>query len=54
MPHHFNRSVGIKILGVLVVSLVSAVAQTAPSASPPYMDPSQPINVRVDDLISRM
>src|SRR5438552_5341533 len=54
MPHHFNRSVGIKILGVLVVSLVSAVAQTAPSASPPDMDPSQPINVRVDDLISRM
>jgi len=29
------------------------VAQTAP-ATPPYLDPSQPINVRVDDLISRM
>jgi beta-glucosidase len=54
MPHHVNRSLGIKILGVLVVSLFTAAAQTAPSAVPPYMDPSQPINVRVDDLISRM
>src|ERR1700681_3399893 len=54
MPHHVNRSLGIKILGVLVVSLVSAAAQTAASAVPPYMDSSQPINIRVDDLISRM
>ena len=32
----------------------AALAQTTPSAAPPYLDPAQPINLRVDDLISRM
>ena len=36
----------------LVLILVRAGAQTA--AGPAYLDPSQPINVRVDDLIKRM
>jgi beta-glucosidase len=36
----------------LVLILVRAGAQTAGGAL--YLDPSQPINVRVDDLIKRM
>ena len=36
----------------LVLILVRASAQTA--GGPVYLDPSQPINVRVDDLIKRM
>ena len=37
---------------ILVLFLAHSAAQTASSAV--YLDPSQPINVRVDDLISRM
>ena len=44
----------VRIAAVLVVTLLSAAAQTAKTPAAPYLDPSQPINVRVDDLISRM
>ncbi len=44
----------VRIAAVLVVTLLSAAAQTAKTIAAPYLDPSQPINVRVDDLISRM
>jgi beta-glucosidase len=42
-------------LVVLVIMLGGSVAQTAKSSGPPvYLDPAQPVNVRVDDLVSRM
>ena len=43
------------LLALLGFTLLTAVAQnTEPSGNPPYLNPSLPINVRVDDLISRM
>src|SRR5450432_2106888 len=39
---------------ILLLTASSLVAQTAPSATPVYLDPSQPVDVRVDDLVSRM
>src|SRR5450759_2735944 len=40
---------------VLFVAALSSVAQsTEPSSVLPYLNPSLPVNVRVDDLISRM
>ncbi|MFZ0817355.1 MAG: glycoside hydrolase family 3 C-terminal domain-containing protein [Candidatus Sulfotelmatobacter sp.] len=40
---------------VLFVAVVPSVAQiTAPSSAPPYLNPSLPINDRVDDLVGRM
>jgi len=43
------------VLAILLVAVASLVAQTAqPSSVPAYLDPSQPIDGRVDDLISRM
>jgi beta-glucosidase len=39
-------------IAVLVLVAAHALAQSA--GTPAYLDPSQPINVRVDDLISRM
>src|ERR1035437_801780 len=37
------------------VLLCAGLAQTGQSpAVPPYLDPAQPLNLRVDDLISRM
>jgi beta-glucosidase len=43
------------VLGVLLLSVFPAIAQSAPPAKEPlYLDPSQPIPTRVDDLISRM
>src|SRR5438067_2627677 len=45
----------IRILTVLLSMLVSSTAQTAkPSSSPPYLDSTLPVNIRVDDLVSRM
>src|SRR5215468_4127570 len=37
----------------LIVS-IAAAQTTAPPKAPVYLDPSQPIDTRVDDLISRM
>ena len=42
-------------LVVLFIMVGGSVAQTAKSSGPPvYLDPAQPVNVRVDDLVSRM
>src|SRR5713101_7002904 len=60
MRDHANQIAGIRIIAILCLTLLgpaaqSSAAQTAkPSGAPPYMDPSQPINIRVDDLVSRM
>src|SRR5712692_8833245 len=59
MRDHASRIAGnntalARILAVLVVTSLSAAAQTAKPSTAPYLDPSQPINVRVDDLVSRM
>jgi beta-glucosidase len=51
MPEMRSR-IALQAAIVLVLSLAHSVAQTASSAV--YLDPSQPINARVDDLISRM
>ena len=41
-------------INVLVLLCVS-VAQNGASSTPPlYLDPSKPVDVRVDDLVSRM
>ena len=40
-------------LGASICGAIAAVAQTAPS-TPLYLDASQPIAVRVDDLMARM
>jgi beta-glucosidase len=46
------------VLGTMVFLLgivPGSLAQSSPSASAPrYLDPSQPLNARVDDLVSRM
>ena len=55
MCDHPHQIAGIRILFVLFLTLLSSAAQTAkPSSTTLYTDPSQPVNVRVDDLISRM
>jgi beta-glucosidase len=43
------------VLALIFVAVLSSVAQTTPPASaPPYLNPSLPLNERVDDLVSRM
>jgi beta-glucosidase len=59
MRDHVRQTVEIRILPLLLLLLVlfsaTVPAQNAtPSSTPPYLDLSQPINVRVDDLVSRM
>jgi len=39
---------------VLFVAVVPSVAQIAAPSTPPYLNPSLPINDRVDDLVGRM
>jgi hypothetical protein len=42
------------IVVLLVAAFNSPVAQNAsPFGTPPYLDPSLPMNIRVDDLVSR-
>jgi beta-glucosidase len=49
------RILALETLLVLLATVVSSTAQTAPSPTVPvYLDPAQPITVRVDDLISKM
>ena len=43
-----------RCLGLIVLAILSVTFTTAQSTSPMYLDSSQPIDVRVDDLISRM
>ena len=55
MPGQPRPVTAIYSLAILLVMLASSAAQTAKSGGPPaYLDPSQPLNVRVDDLVSRM
>jgi beta-glucosidase len=55
MCDHSHWMLGIRTLAVLLATLVSSVAQTPKSLSSPlYMDPSQPMDARVEDLVSRM
>ena len=49
-----KRQVRLYVAAVLLLTGISANAQTAPSNTPVYLDPSQPVPVRVDDLVSRM
>jgi beta-glucosidase len=43
------------LIAIVLLATVSSVAQTTQSANPPlYLDPSQPVEVRVNDLVSRM
>jgi beta-glucosidase len=50
-----TRHAGIYVAAILLMTVASSIAQSGqPSAAPPYLDPSMPIEVRVDDLISRM
>lgn len=49
------RAIFFHVFAAPFICLCLSFAQNAPSASPaPYLDPSKPISVRVDDLISRM
>src|ERR1017187_6685840 len=49
------RALIVHVLLVPFVLLCASLAQTGQSpAVPPYLDPAQPLNVRVDDLVSRM
>jgi len=48
----FRMSVLLVVI-VFVTGFIS-LAQTAPSSAAPYLNPSLPINERVDDLVSRM
>ena len=60
MRDHVKQNPRIRIFAILFVAFFGSAAQpsaaqaTTPSGTPPYLNPSQPINVRVDDLISRM
>ncbi len=59
MRDQVNQVAGTRILTVLLLTLLSLTAQRVEGQTPKasdalYMDPSQPINVRVDDLVSRM
>src|ERR1700691_6081972 len=43
------------LVAALVLPAVSSIAQTVDhTALPPYLDPSRPVSLRVDDLIGRM
>jgi beta-glucosidase len=49
------RTASIHALTAMLLAVGISVAQTSqPSSVPPYLDPAQPVSVRVDDLVSRM
>src|SRR5689334_16652135 len=55
MPGQPRRFGAFLTLLILFIMLGGSVAQTAKSSGTPvYLDPAQPVNVRVDDLVSRM
>ena len=55
MNEHCGRNVTMQAVAILLLAVSSAVAQTAPPSNAPlYLDPSQPADVRVQDLVSRM
>jgi beta-glucosidase len=54
MPNN-HRAVSLNVFAVPFIFLCISFAQNTPSPSDaPYLDPSKPISVRVDDLVSRM
>jgi len=54
MHDHAHPVPRICILAFLFITLLSAAQTGQPSGPALYLDPTQPINARVDDLISRM
>jgi beta-glucosidase len=49
------RRAGVYVAALWLMTVASSIAQSSqPSAAPLYLDPSIPIEARVDDLISRM
>ncbi len=55
MPEYRARPLTLLIVIILFVAVFASVAQTTPpSTVPPYLNPSLPMNVRVDDLLARM
>src|SRR5258708_4573662 len=55
MSERHIRSATIPALAGMFLTVAISVAQTAqPSSVPAYLDPSQPVSVRVDDLVSKM
>jgi len=48
------RSITLCSAAILWLTVFRVAGQTAAASVPVYLDPSQPINVRVDDIISRM
>ncbi len=55
MSEDYIRSAMIRALAAMLLTVGISVAQTAlPSTVPAYLDPSQPVSVRVDDLVSKM
>jgi beta-glucosidase len=49
-----SRPVLVVIPFLVILLLVASVALAQPAGAPAYLDPSKPVAVRVDDLISRM
>jgi beta-glucosidase len=55
MHEHRSRMFTLLIVILLFIAVFASVAQTAaPSSVPPYLNPSLPMNDRVDDLVGRM
>jgi beta-glucosidase len=55
VPKNFIRMSAVATIFIFFITMTASIAQTAQSAGAPiYMDPSQPTERRVDDLISRM
>ena len=48
-----KKSVPVALVAFSVLLILNVAAQTG-GRSPAYLDPSQPINTRVDDLVGRM
>jgi beta-glucosidase len=55
VPKNFIRMSVVATIFIFFITVTASIAQTAQSAGAPiYMDPSQPTDRRVEDLISRM
>jgi len=54
MKPHCLRAIALQLWTFVLSAVCGCVAQSTPSGSPVYLDPAQPIGVRVADLISRM
>jgi len=54
MKPHCLRAIALQLWTFVLSAVCGCVAQSMPSGSPVYLDPAQPIGVRVADLISRM